>query len=147
MRRLAGVPIVLLALAVSACGGGKKADKLTKQEYASALNKICLVAADQLRELHLDTTIGTYKARGDDIVDVIAKATSKFEALTPPAVVEDAAKTFNASYDRLLADTKDAVAAATAGDRTKWEQALSKADADSQAGRAPAKEIGATGCG
>jgi hypothetical protein len=143
----AAVLLALAATSLSACGGsGKKAYSLTKAQYTAALDKICLVAADQLRELHLDNALDTYKARGDDIVAIIDRATGKFEALTPPDSVKDAAKRFNEANERLLADTKDAASAAKAGDRTKFEQGLAKADADNRAGRGPATEIGATGC-
>jgi hypothetical protein len=147
MRRMLLVgAVVALAGVVAGCGGGKKAAGLTKQAYAAAQSKICLLASDQLRELHLEATVSAYKARGDNVLKIEEAAIKKIDALVPPAEIKAAAKLYSDANHVVLADVKAAVSAAKAGDRTKFQQAFAKSNTDNSATYAPAKEIGARSC-
>ena len=111
-----------------------------------ALNRICLVASDQFRELHLENTVGDWKARGDHIVKITEGATKKFKALTPPDELKDAAKQYNDAEDRFTAEIKNAVNAANAGDAAKFHAALSKSDKANTDSNVAAQKIGAADC-
>jgi hypothetical protein len=146
VRRAALFGVALATMvAVAGCGGGGK-KTLTKEQYASALSTLCLSGSDQIRELHLDNTVASWKADGDDVLKIEQAFKDKLAALSPPAEIENAAREYTDANDTVFGHIKDAVDAANAGDKTKLLQALSKANAASAATTPPAKEIGAKGC-
>jgi hypothetical protein len=132
-------------LALAACGGGG-APTLTKAEYASKLSRLCLVAADQLRELHLDISVAAWKADGPRVVAIEQSFNHKLAALKAPDSIKTAVTAYTKANDKGFRDTEDAVAAAKAGDANKFHAELTQANKDNLATGAPAKAIGAQGC-
>jgi len=137
---------VAAALLVAGCGGGGGGKTLTKQQYASKLTNLCLVAADQVRELHLDNTVASWKADADDVLKIEQNFKDKLAALKAPDEIKDAADAYASANDKAFQDTKDAIDAAKAGDDAKLQTALKQANADDLKTWPPAKEIGAKGC-
>ena len=127
---------------MAACGGSGTAT-LTKQQYASKLSRLCLLAADQLRELHLDNTVPAWRADGHRIVAIEQSFNRKLAALKPPHSIQAAYTKANEGDFR---DTEAAVAAAKAGDANGLRAAVRRANRDNLATAAPAREIGAAGC-
>lgn len=144
-RRAAAVLVVAGAAVLAAgCGGGGKS--LSKGDYASKLNRLCGSSADQFRELHLDLTVGDWKARGADVVNIDQSFLTKFDQLTPPDELKDAAREYRSAQAKVLADDQAAYEAAKTGDLSKLRSALDQANTDNGLGSAPAKEIGAQFC-
>jgi len=143
--RVFRVAACLSALAVAGCGGGG-APTLTKAEYASKLSRLCLVAADQLRELHIDTSLAAWQVDGPRVVAIERSFNRKLAALKPPDSIKSAVAALTTANDKNLQATQDAVAAAKAGDAAKLHAALKQANKDDLATGAPVKAIGATGC-
>ncbi len=137
--------VVAVALVGASCGGGGK-KQLDKEHYASALTKLCLLGSDQVRELHVDNTVAAWKHAGDELVKIEENFQKKFDALTPPDEIADAAREYRDANAKVLEDTRDAVSAAKDGDAAKLLAALQKSNTDNQDTWPPAQEIGATGC-
>ena len=142
MRRLA-ICVVLLGLA--ACGGSS-ASTLTKAQYDAKLSRLCLVAADQFRELHLDNTIASYTHDAQEILRIDRSFAAKLAALTPPDSIKSAVADYTAANAKFAQDDKDAVEAAKAGDAAKLHAAIARGNHDSLATWPFAKQIGAKGC-
>jgi hypothetical protein len=132
-------------LALAACGGGG-ASTLTKAEYASKLSRLCLVAADQLRELHMDTSVAAWQADGPQVLAIEQSFNRKLAALKPTGSIKTAVAALRNANDKTVEHTQDAVAAAKAGDATKFHAALAQANKDDLATTTPVKAIGAQGC-
>lgn len=145
VRRAALVGLLLGAmLGLAACGGGSKT--LTKAQYASSLSDLCLKGADQIRELHLDNSVASWKADGDRIMKIEQNFKDKLAALKAPDEIKNAAREYTDANDKVFQDVKDGVNAAKADDQAKLRAALSKANSDNGATTQPAKEIGAKSC-
>jgi hypothetical protein len=134
-----------MVLTLAACGGGSSAAP-TKQAYESALSRLCLVAADQLRELHLDTTVAAWRADGGKVVAIERNFNHKLAALKVPESIRAAVVAYTQANELTFRDAEAAVAAAKEGDAPRLRAALKRADGDGLATGAPAKAIGATGC-
>jgi hypothetical protein len=136
------------ALAVAGCGGSDSSagTAVTKQQYASALSKLCREAADQYGKLHLDGTITRWKTDGDRALKTQETFTDKFHALRVPAALKKAAQEYGNTNAKLLQDTRDAIAAAKSGDATKFNAAVKQSTADTVPNLAAAQKIGAKGC-
>jgi hypothetical protein len=132
-------------LALAACGGGGGSTP-TRAEYASRLSRLCLVAADQLRELHLDNTVAAWRTDGHRVVAIEQSFNRKLAALEPPDSIANAVAAYTKANAKSFRDTKAAVAAARARDASTLRAALRRANADDHATASPAKAIGARGC-
>ena len=130
---------------MAACGGSGSAT-LTKEQYASKLSRLCLVAADQLRELHVDNGVAAWRSDGPKIVAIERRFNRKLAALKPPESIQAAVVAYTKANDRGFRATEDAVAAAKSGDAQKLQAALQHANKDNLATGAPAKKIGAASC-
>jgi hypothetical protein len=139
------VAVCALVLALAACGGSGSAT-LTKQQYASRLSRLCMVAADQLRELHVDNGVAAWRADGPRIVAIERRFNRKLAALKPPESIQNAIAAYTRANDRGFRATHEAVGAAKAGAAKKLEAALQHANEDDLATGPPAKKIGAAGC-
>jgi len=149
--RIPGLAAYALAIAVGAAacgggGGGGNKPATTKAQYASAVSKLCQGSADQVRELHLDQTVDSWKHDGDQVVKIGQQFMDKLNALTPPDEIKAPAQEFVDTNQKAFDDTKDAVSAAKAGDATKLLAAIKKGNTDNLATFPSAKEIGAKGC-
>jgi len=140
--------LLAAALAVAGCGGGGGGGgkTLTKEQYASALSKLCLNGSDQIRELHLDNTVAAWKADGHRILEIEQNFKDKLAALKAPDEIKTAAREYADANDKVFQDVKDAVSAAKTGDQAKLRAALAKANTENAATTQPAKEIGAKSC-
>lgn len=144
-RRLPHVAACALVLGLAACGGGARAT-LTKEQYASKLSRLCLVSADQFRELHVDNGVAAWRADGSRIVAIERRFNRKVAALRPPQSIQTAVADYASANERGFRDTQAAVAAAKVGDPNSLHAALRRVDKDNLATGSPAKRIGAAGC-
>lgn len=142
-KRFVVLAACLPALALTACGAG---GTLTKAQYDAKVNRLCLVASDQFRELRLDNTVAGWKHDASNIVEIEQHFDNALAALKPPSSIAPAATAFLRAYEKLAQDAKDAVAAAKAGDRAKWRAAIAAGDNADRATYPPAKAMGAKGC-
>lgn len=140
MKRLA---LLLAVLALAACGG---ASTLTKAQYDAKVSRLCLVAADQFRELHPTYTIGDYQHDGAAIVRIGRHFDQALAALKPPSSIAAEAAVFVAANKKVWADEKNLLGAAQAGTPATFLPALGQLSHDNEATKQPARAIGATGC-
>lgn len=144
MKRLAVGGFVL---ALAACGGGSSVGgTLTKAQYDAKVSHLCLVSADQFRELHLDNTVGDWKHYATSITHIDQGFATKLAALKPPASIATAAASYRTANAKAFQDDKDAIAAAKAGYAAKLRATIKQANKDTLAAWPYAKTIGATGC-
>ena len=145
MRRrvLLLLSFVAVVLTLTACNG---APGMTKEQYAAKVSRLCLVAADQLREIHLDYTVGDWRHYASTIVHIDENFARRLAALTPPSSLASAAANYRKATARVAQDDAEAVAAAKAGDVTRFLLAIRKVSMDSPATYPPAKAMGARGC-
>jgi hypothetical protein len=141
-RRALLLPLLVLALA--ACGGG--GGGLTKAQYDAKVSRLCLLAADRLRELQLGNSIGAWRQSGSTVVRVAEHFDKSLAALKAPSDLAAGAAVYLRANEKLATDYKAAVAAANAGDRAKLRAVGVRATADGAATFPAAKAIGATGC-
>jgi hypothetical protein len=132
-------------LASAACGGSG-AKTLTKEQYAAKLSRLCLVAADQLREMHVDNGVAAWRVDGPRILAIERRFNRKLAALKPPESIQAAVVAYTSANDRGFRATQDAVDAAKAGDAKKLQAALKQANEDDLATGPAAQKIGAAGC-
>ena len=132
-----------LALGLAACGG---ASGLTKAQYDAKVSRLCLLAADRLRELHIDNSVGAWRHSGANVVRIAQRFDNSLAALKAPGDIAAEAAVFLNANQKVLADYKAAVAAAKAGDRARLQELGKRSNKDGTATFASAKAIGATGC-
>ncbi|HLX33426.1 MAG TPA: hypothetical protein VKR79_11795 [Gaiellaceae bacterium] len=146
MKTLAiGTAVSVLALAACGSGGGG-GSTLTKAQYDAKVSRLCLVNADAFRELHLDDTVGDYKAFGSSIIHLDQSFATKLAALKPPSSIASEASAFGKANALAAQDDKDAVAAAKAGDAAKLKTLIAKYNHDEVATYPSAKAMGARDC-
>ena len=139
------VGFLLAVLGLAACGGG--ATGLTKAQYGAKVSHLCLVAADQLRELHMDDSVSVWEYSGPDVIRIDKHFDKALAALKAPAEIAADARAFLKAYEKVLADDKAAFAASQGrGDWPTLHKAWIQASKDSRASWPSAKAIGATGC-
>jgi hypothetical protein len=143
MRRALVLPLLVLALA--ACGGS---GTLTKEQYAAKMSHLCLVAADQVRELHMDESAASWKHDGRRRVSIDSHLKSALAALKPPPSIANAVAAYTASSDREFADDKDALALVEGRlhELTTLRALNDQANVDYLGTARPARQIGARGC-
>jgi len=134
-------------LALAACGGGGGgAATLTKRQYDAKLSHLCLLAADQFRELHLDITVPSWKHDATEIIRIEQNFANKLASLKPPSSIAAAVADYRKANDKSFQDDRNAVAAAKAGDAAKLRAAITQGNKDNNATFPSAKVIGARGC-
>jgi hypothetical protein len=133
-------------LAFAACGSGGGTHTLTKSEYDAKLSHLCLLAADQFRELHLDNTIASWKHGAPEILRIDRTFAHKLAALKPPSSIAAAVADYTKASAKRAQDDKAAIAAAKAGDAAKLRAAMTQGGRDDHATFPSAKAIGARGC-
>ena len=141
MKRVA--PLCAFVVVLAACGG---ASGLTKAEYDAKVSRLCLVAADQFRELHMDNSVAAWKYNAPTIIHIGQHFDHALAALKAPSDLAAGATAYLKANETVLADDKAAVAAATAGDGGSLRTAIRQANKDTASGSRSAKAIGATGC-
>jgi len=135
--------LVFLGLVLAGCGGS---GTLTKAQYDTKVGHLCLVAADGIRELHMDNSLGAWQHSGDAVVRIAKQFDDRLAALKAPSAIASGAADFLKANQKLAADYEDAVKAAKAGDSAMLQKIAVRANTDGTATFAPAKAIGATGC-
>ena len=133
-----------LVSALAACGGG--GGGLTKARYDAKVSRLCLLASDQLRELHMDNSVGAWQHSGPSVVHIAEHFDKSLAALKAPGDIAADAAAYLKANEKLAADYKTAVAAANAGDSAKLRAAGNQSNKDGAATFPSAKAIGATGC-
>jgi hypothetical protein len=144
MFRCALLLLLSPALILAACGGGSSG--LTKAQYDAKVSRLCLVAADGFREMHVANTIGDYRHNAAAIVHIGKHFDEALAALKAPSSIAPAAAGFLGANTKVSTDEENAVAAARAGNAAAFLPALAQASRDSSAATRSAKAIGATGC-
>ena len=137
------VPLCACVLALAACGGS---GGLTNAQYAAKVSRLCLVAADQIRELHLSNTVDDYRHYAASILLIDGDFLRQLRKLKSPASIAAPAAAYARASAKAAQDDKNAVAAARSGDTAKLHAAIARANHDSLAAWPYAKKIGATGC-
>jgi len=137
---------VLLVGLVAGCGGGKKTSTVSSKDYAAALSKLCRSANQQVAGLQLTTSIKTWKKNGEQAATIADHTVKGFEALTPPASLQAAAKAYTSASEDIDSAVKDAADAARDGNTKKFEQALGRQQNATSKAYLAAGRIGATGC-
>lgn len=98
MTRL--LPIAILAVAASGCGGG--GGQLSAAEYREQANAICAKANDDLRALPAPQSPDELTDYVDDARPIIEEAVSDLEDLEPPDELQRAADRWNDQNKRAL---------------------------------------------
>ena len=142
MRRAMLLPPLVLVLA--ACGGASGG--LTQAQYDAKVSHLCLLAADQTRELHMGSSVGDWNHYAPSIVRIDKKFANGLAALTPPASLASAAQAYRQATGQAARDDNHAVAAAKEGNAAQLHRAIAQGIKDSLAAQPLAKAIGATGC-
>ena len=135
--------LLSLVLALAACGGG---GGLTKAQYDAKVSHLCLLAADQMRELHMDNSIVAWQHSGQSVVRVAEQFDKSLAALKAPGDIAADAAAYLKANEKLVSDYKAAVVAANADDRATLRAAGNRSTKDGAATVPAAKAIGATGC-
>jgi len=137
----------VFVFALAACGGGtSSAGKLTKAQYDKKLSHMCLLAADQIRELHMDNSIGDWKAFGPDLTAIARRFTNHLDPERAPATIAAAAREYEKANERVVQVERAVTTAATAGDRAKFRAMVKQVNGVNLATFPGANAIGATGC-
>ncbi|HLX21489.1 MAG TPA: hypothetical protein VKR23_15195 [Gaiellaceae bacterium] len=145
-RRFVVLAVCAPVLVLAACGSSSAAT-LTKAQYDSRVNRLCLVSADQIRELHIDNTVADWRSRlGASVVKIDKRFTSKLAGWSPPASIASPAAAYAKANAKVTQDDRNSVAAAKANDGARLRAALNQANKDALATSLSAKAIGATGC-
>jgi hypothetical protein len=144
-RRSVALAVCALVLALAACGGGGS-DKLTKAGYDAKVSKLCLLAADQFREMHLTNTIADWQHYAAKIVHVRVHFDNALAALKPPSSIKSDAANYLGASKNILEDDRYAIAGARAGDMAGLFGGLREDHTDNRAADRFARAIGATGC-
>ena len=137
--------VLALALAVAGCGGGGK-HGLTKEEYNAKVNHLCLLAADQFREMHLLNTMDDWQRNATEIVRIRMHFNKALAAVKPPPAIKTDAESLLVANKNAVDDDRYAIAAAQAGDRLSFFHALRADSRDQRAAHRAAVLIGAEGC-
>ena len=113
MRRVAGIGLLVAALAFVGCGGG---GRLSQKELVSKGDGLCLQQRTRDQRIGATRTVKTLAAKGDQLLASDRAALSRFAKLRPPS---DRQSAFDA-YVKLLRQSLDRearlVAAAKKGD-------------------------------
>lgn len=140
--------LALVVLVAAGCGGGggKESHALSKDKYVSALDKICTDSNSRLSSLGIETTIDSFKTKGDQVEKIGRDTLDKIKALSAPDEVKTPAKEFTDAVEHSLSDFSDATSAARSGDQSKFADALTRAASDAAKSRAAAGRMGADAC-
>lgn len=138
--------ICFAVLALAACGGSSSGATLTKAQYDAKLSRLCLVAADQFRELHMNNSLADWRHYAADVSRIERHFDDALAALKPPKELAGGATLFLVENHALLDDDGGAAAAARAGDRASFREYIDSAREDARSSSITAKRIGATGC-
>jgi hypothetical protein len=145
-RALLLLSLLSIVLALAGCGGSGSG-RLTKAEYDAKVSHLCLLAADQFREMHLLNTMGDWQRNAAKIVRIRVHFGKALVALkAPPSISKTDAAGFLGANTNGLADDRLAIAAAGAGDYSGFLHALRAEHGDNRFGHRAAEAIGATGC-
>jgi len=135
--------LLILGVALAGCGGS---GGLTKAQYAAKVSRLCLLASDQVRELHMDNSVSVWEYSGPQVIHIARHFDKALAALKAPADSATDAAAYLKANEKVLADDRAALTAARAGDWPTLRTAVNQANQDSRATWQPAKTLGATGC-
>jgi hypothetical protein len=139
--------LCVAVLALAACGGSGSGGTLTKARYDAKLSHLCLVAADQVRELHMDNSAAAWRHDGARLVAIDRRFKNALAALKPPPSIASAVASYTEANDRAFQDATDALSVAEGKmSGTTLRATTDQMNIDYLATSGPAREIGATGC-
>lgn len=142
-RLTLALPICGCALALAACGGSSG---LTKAQYDAKVSRLCLVAADQFRELHMDYTVGSWRHSGPEAVRIARHFDRAVAALKAPSSIASEAAAYLRANQTLVVDYQGGVTAAKTGNLATVLEIDHQISRDGAATAEAAQKIGATGC-
>jgi hypothetical protein len=135
--------LLTVGVALAGCGGS---GGLTKEQYAAKVSRLCVLAADQVRELHMGNSVSAWKSYGPQVVHIARHFDNALAALKAPSdIATDAAAYLKASENVLAAD-EAILETAQIGDPGPLQVALTVGDKYSRTSSLRAKKLGATGC-
>ena len=152
MPRLALIVLVGVCAVAAGCGGGGgggnggTAGALSKDEFASKVSNLCLLADDQVHELHMTNSIIAWKNYGDRVVKIGQSFIDKVGALKAPDEIKGAVQEYLDANKKVVEDLRTATADAKKNDRKGMLAALAQGNKDNDDTWPPAKEIGAKSC-
>ena len=143
MRRFVLVLLLCVCLlGLAACGSSG----LTKAQYDAKVSHLCLIASDQVRELHMDNSVAAWRHDGASLIHIGKHFDSTLATWKAPAEVAAQAAGFLTANEKELATVKVAVAAARADYGGLLRAAIKQVNKANLATARWAKTIGATGC-
>jgi hypothetical protein len=146
-RRFVVLVACVPALALAGCGSGSSsAGTLTKAQYDAKLNRMCFLAADKVRELHMDNSLGDWKAFGPELAAIDHHFANRLHPEEAPAAIASAAQAFARAQEKVVRSDEAAITAANAGDRAKLRLAIARVTEADRATSQPAQQVGATDC-
>jgi hypothetical protein len=145
--RLMGVA-ALVALGVAGCGGGSSNKTLSYSDFGTQASAICKTENPKVKAASSGLTgqAKTDAAVYDKLIPALESATSKLEALKPPAKLQstfDQLKTLDAQQ---IAAAKKAQTQAKAGDQAGYVATIKSIKPLSQQSDLLASKLGASGC-
>ena len=137
----------MLLLGLAGCGSGSS-DASSSGDLIAGADAICKkaqVKADALRP---------YPVNLEDAAETLAKspaifapAVQELKALDPPDDLKAGYQAWLMTYDALIADTRQSVTAAKAGDQARFDQAAETYQQDADEANAAAAKLGMAECG
>src|SRR5215211_7637709 len=138
-RRVLSLAAPLVALTLSACGGG---GELKKSELVSQADKICKDTSAKLDKIPTPSKPADLSQYGQKASDAIGEGTKKLKDLKPAKSVEKDYDTFTNAADRQKDLAAELADIAKSGDRKKIQAVLTEAQKADSEGKAAASRIG-----
>ena len=144
--RVSAVALVgVLALLVTACGGGGEA-RLSEEDFQTQANAICSKYDKQLDAIGSPESIDEIPDLVDQALAILDKEIDEIAALNPPEELQDDFDKMLAASDRTKAAATDLSEAAKAGDQAAVQKALEEGNAASNEADDLAADLGLSDC-
>ena len=145
MRLSAAALVGVLALLVTACGGGGE-ERLSEEDFQTQANAICAKYDKQLKAIGSPESIDEIPDLVDQALVILNKEIDEIRALNPPEELQDDFDKMLAASDRTKATAADLSEAAKAGDQAAVQKALEQGNAASNEADDLAANLGLRDC-
>jgi hypothetical protein len=146
VRRRTIALVAALCVVAAGCGGGDGGGRLSRDDYVSKADAICLATVQKRQALSAPTTLAGIPRYVDRALPLLDAARSDLRALRPPAELEDKV----AAWLAAIGEERDALAdlrsAAKEKNGAKVRAIGSQGVAIEQRARARARAIGLVDC-
>jgi hypothetical protein len=143
---LAGALTALLAALAAGCGGGGGGG-LSKEEYVSKLNAICIAADERGKEIGDPQSREEFIAKAPRIIDVVGEAIGDAKDLGgPPDEIAEPANRFIEIGERQVEIVEDLLDAARNNDSAKYQELAAEFERLSGESDEIATQLGAPDC-